>query len=399
MNHPARHLACAAAALALLLPSADLSAAEFRLGSQIAMSGALARVGMATNEGVNVAVEMFNRAHQGRHTASLITVDDESNPAKAVAAIEQMAPQVQAFSGGYGSNIIGPASETAERAGKVYMTSGGVASELVKRGLTNFFRINNGEGYSRALVGMLNDLDIRSVAILHSTKDATQEVAHQVEEGLVANGTKVSFHAFDPAISDFKPILHKVKVLDKPDAIVMVGYENDYVGILRAARVMQPGVKLIAGVWSLATGKMANDFPELMQNVVGTSTLPYPVAFTDPEAQEFAKVYRDLYKKSPDYLGVFGYVQTRLLLDAMLRAEEAGTLDQPGAVAAELRKPLNDTLIGPVRFDETGDNPEFTHRMGQHQGKQVVLVWPEKAATGPVKFPATPWTTPRVASE
>lgn len=392
MTVRSRSLACtAAAALALLLSAGPGAATDFAIGSQIAMSGALARVGMATNEGVTVAVEMFNRAHQGRHSVKLTSIDDESNPAKAVSAIERMAPDVQAFSGGYGSNIIGPASETAERAGKVYMTSGGVASELVKRGLTNFFRINNGEGYSRALVGLFGDLDIKSVAILHSTKDATQEVAHQVEDGLVGRGVKVSTHAFDPAISDFKPVLHKVKVLDEPDAIAMIGYENDYVGILRAARVMQPKVKLISGVWSLATGKMANDFPELMQNVVGTSTLPYPVAFTDPEAQEFAKVYKELHKKAPDYLGVFGYVQTKLLLDAMLRADEAGTLKQPGGIAAELRKSAAETLIGPVRFDEHGDNPEFTHRMGQHQGKQVVLVWPEKAATGPVKFPATPW--------
>ena len=36
-------------------------------------------------------------------------------------------------------------------------------------------------------------------------------------------------------VSDFKPVVNKVRLRDKSDVILMVGYENDYVGILRAA--------------------------------------------------------------------------------------------------------------------------------------------------------------------
>ena len=43
--------------------------------------------------------------------------------------------------------------------------------------------------------------------------------------------------------------------------IAMIGYENDYVGILRAAKVLKPDVKAMVGVWSLATSKMQDDFP------------------------------------------------------------------------------------------------------------------------------------------
>ncbi|MGC5371905.1 hypothetical protein, partial [Klebsiella pneumoniae] len=78
-------------------------------------------------------------------------------------------------------------------------------------------------------------------------------------------------HAFDPAISDFKPIVNKIKLQDKPEVIAMIGYENDYVGILRAARVLKPAVKAMVGVWSLATPKMAQDFPDLVPNVYGTA--------------------------------------------------------------------------------------------------------------------------------
>lgn len=383
-------LRASAIALALALGAIPAAAAEFKIGAEIPLTGNLARVGTAMNEGIQVAAEMFNKKN-GKHTVKIVTMDDESSPAKAVAAVEKLAADgVVAYSGGYGSNIIGPASEAAEKLGKVYVTSGGVATELTKRNLKTFFRINSSEGYARALMGMFNEVGVKSVSVIYSTKEATEEVAKMLQSGLAPKGVKVSMHAFDPATSDFKPIVHKIKLQDRPDAIAMIGYENDYVGILRAAKVLKPDIKTIAGVWSLATSKMAAEFPDLMENVSGTSTLSYPAEFTTPEAKEFAETYQKMFNKAPDYLGIFGYVQSKLLFEAVARAADAGTIDK-GGVAAEMRKTQADTVIGKVRFDESGDNPEFTHRMGQHQSGKVVLVWPSDAATGKVRYPAVPW--------
>lgn len=383
-------LCVSALALSLMLGLSPAGAAEFKIGAEIPLSGNLARVGTAMNEGIQVAAEMFNRKN-GKHTVKILTVDDESSPAKAVGAVEKLAADgVVAYTGGYGSNIIGPASEAAEKLGKVYITSGGVATELTKRNLKTFFRINSSEGYARALMGMFNEVGVKSVAVVYSTKEATEEVAKMLQTGLGPKGVKVTMHAFDPATNDFKPIIHKIKLQDRPEAIAMIGYENDYVGILRAAKVLKPEIKTIAGVWSLATSKMAAEFPDLMENVSGTSTLSFPAEFTTPEAKEFAETYQKMFNKAPDYLGIFGYVQSKLLFEAVARAADAGTVDK-GGIAAEMRKTQSDTVIGKVRFDEAGDNPEFTHRMGQHQAGKVVLVWPAEAATGKVKYPAVPW--------
>ena len=197
-------------------------------------------------------------------------------------------------------------------------------------------------------------------------------------------------HAFDPAISDFKPIINKIKLQDKPEVIAMIGYENDYVGILRAARVLKPAVKAMVGVWSLATPKMAADFPDLVPNVYGTALLPYPAQFTTADGKLFEETYRRLYNKDPDYLGQFGYVQSMLLFEAIARAADKGTLKK-GGVAEEMRKTDRETLIGRVQFGSNGDNLNFTHNMGQHQGNKVAIVWPKAAATGKMNYPAVPW--------
>ncbi|GAA0585057.1 ABC transporter substrate-binding protein [Caenispirillum bisanense] len=363
----------------------------FTLGAQVPLTGNLARVGTGMHEGITVAIDMANRELAGRHEFKLATIDDESNPAKAVAAVEKLASQgVVALTGGYGSNIIGPASEAAAKSNLVYITSGGVAPELTERGLDTFFRINNSDGYGKAMLGLLKEMGVAKVSIIYSNKEATDEMAHFVQKGLIDAGVEVATHEFDASTTDFKSIVNKVKLRDRSEAIAMIGYENDYVGILRAASVLKPEAKAVVGVWSLATSQMNQEFHDLMQNVYGTSLLPYPVSFSGDEAVAFSETYKTLHGKEPDYLGQFGYVQTRLLIDAVVAAAEKGETNGK-AVAQALRAIQADTLIGEVTFNEKGDNPNFAHRMGQHQGDRVEIVWPAEAATADKRFPAVPW--------
>ncbi|SOD99569.1 ABC transporter substrate-binding protein [Caenispirillum bisanense] len=366
-------------------------AETFTLGSQVPLTGNLARVGTGMHEGISVAIAMANKELGGKHEFKVSTIDDESNPAKAVAAVEKLASEgVVALTGGYGSNIIGPASEAAAKSDLVYITSGGVAPELTHRDLDTFFRINNSEGYGKAMLGLLKDMGVKKVSVIYSNKEATDAMAKYVEEGLKEAGVEVTTHEFDASTTDFKSIMNKVKLRDRSDAIAMIGYENDYVGILRAASVLKPEAKAIVGVWSLATSQMNTEFHDLVQNVYGTSLLPYPVKFSGDEAVEFSATYKEMFGKEPDYLGQFGYVQTRLLIDAVVAAADKGEVSGK-TVAQELRSLKADTLIGDVAFDENGDNPNFSHRMGQHQGDRVEIVWPEKAATAKMNFPAVPW--------
>ncbi|GJJ00102.1 amino acid-binding protein [Duganella rhizosphaerae] len=378
------------AALIAMALASGARAEEFTVGAELPLTGALARVGSGMQEGVLVAAEVFNKTN-GKHKIKIITIDDESAPAKAVAAVEKLASQgAVAITGGYGSNNISPASDAANKLGLVYMTSGGVDDSLVNSGRKNFFRINNTAGYEKAVLGLLADMGAKSVSIVFSTKEATSDLTASVQKALTAKGIKVTTHSFDPAITDFKPIINKIKLQDKSEAILMVGYENDYVGILRAARVLKPPVKAMIGVWSLATPKMAAEFPDLMPNVYGTALLPFPAVFDTADGKAFADAYKALYKKEPDYLGQFGYVQASLLFEAIARAADKGTVKK-GGVAEELRKTDRETLIGRVQFGANGDNPNFVHRMGQHQGKNIVIVWPKETATGKMVYPGLPW--------
>ncbi|NEX60776.1 ABC transporter substrate-binding protein [Noviherbaspirillum galbum] len=373
-----------------LLVSGAASADEFKVGAHMPLTGSIARSGNAFNEGILAAAEIFNK--NSKHKIKIVTVDDESAPAKAVAAVEKLGSEgVTAVIGGYGSNIIGPASDAANRLNLTYITAGGVSEELTKRGYKTFFRINNTRGYELAVQQLLQEMKAQSVSMVFSTKEATSDLAKALEKSLGSKGMKVHMHPFDPAITDFKPIINKIKLQDKPDVLFMSGYENDYVGIIRAAKVLKPEIKSIVGVWSLATSKMQSDFPDLMQNVIGTALLPFPVEYKSPEGKTFSDTYRKMYNKDVDYLAQFGYVKATLLFEAIGRAADNGSLKKPGGLSEELRKTNRDTLIGKVTFDANGDNPNFRHRMGQHQGGKIAIVSPAYESTAPLKYPALPW--------
>ncbi len=384
-----RAAAAASIAIATML-GAGARADEILVGAHMPLTGSLARSGQAFDEGMRVAIQMFN-ARSEKHKIRLQVIDDESTPAKAVSAVEKLVSDgAVAVIGGYGSNIIGPASDASNRLNTTYITAGAVSDELTARGLKTFFRINNNAGYQRGIGTLLETLKPTSVSILASTKEAPALLAKGLQKDFTAKGVKVTVHEFDPAITDFKPIINKVKLQDRSDILMMSAYENDYVGIIRAAKVLKPPVKLVVGAWSLATPKMYAEFPDLMNNVVGTSFLPFPVEMKDEEGKRFAEVYKKTYNKEIEYLSTLSFVETTILAEAIARAADAGTL-KSGGLPDAMRKTDRETLLGPVQFDATGDNPRFSVAMGQHRAGKVVLVSPAAAATGEIVFPGLPW--------
>src|SRR6478609_4694432 len=156
------------AALVATALATQVRAEEIKVGAELPLTGSLARVGAGMQEGIMVAAEVFNKTN-GKHTIKIVTIDDESAPAKAIAAVEKLASDgVVAITGGYGSNNISPASDAANKLGLVYITSGGVDDALVAAGRKTFFRINNSAGYEKAMVGMLGDVNAKSVSIVYS---------------------------------------------------------------------------------------------------------------------------------------------------------------------------------------------------------------------------------------
>lgn len=383
-------LAAALAAAKVSFPAVPAFAAPaIRLGAHAPQTGSLARHGTEQMKGIRLGAEMFEKRHKVK--VALYAYDDESDPQKAVAAVEKLAgvEKVNAIVGGYGSNLVGPASEAAERYDTPYLTTGAVDTKLSARKFRNFFRLNDMLGYAAAQSGTIRDLfKAKSVGILYNSVSSTTEIAETVKGQLTRAGIAVPvFERFEKGTTNYKPLLLKVRDAGC-DVLLVEGYFPDYVGTIKDARILNLPVKAYMGVWGVGTPEFVRELGAMSEHVYGTSiweTGTAPAAARAEEA-EFTAAFRAKYGEEPSYIAMLGYLSARYMLEAV--AKGGGP---PEATRAALRAQDVVGPLGRVAFDGKGDPKYFTAVLFQTRNGTQVVVYPPDRAAGTIRYPAVPW--------
>ena len=370
------------------------AAPVIKLGAHAPQTGSLAKHGIEQIKGIRVGAEEFEKKHKIK--IDLRVYDDESDPQKAVAAVEKLAgvDKVNAIVGGYGSNLVGPASEAAERYDTPYMTTGAVDTKLSAKKFKNFFRLNYMPGYAAAQSGAIKELmGAKTVGILYNSLSATTEIAEVVKEQLVKAGVKVPvFEKFEKGTTNYKPILLKVKD-GGCDVLLVEGYFPDYVGTIKDAKILDLPVKAYVGAWGIGTPEFVREMGAMSECIYGTSIWEMGTAPKQAKAEEaeFVTVYKAKYKEEPSYIAMLGYLSAKYMLDAIVQ----GGGKSENYTSQKTRNALRamDTLgpIGRVAFDEKGDPKYFTAVLFQTQKGEQVVVFPKDRAMGKIRYPAVPW--------
>ncbi len=381
--------AAAVAAAALGSGPAHAANAPIWLGAHAPLTGSLARHGNEQMKGIRLGAEMFGKRHGVKVAVS--AYDDESDPQKAVAAVEKLAgvEKVSAIVGGYGSNLVGPASEAAERYDTPYLTTGAVDTKLSARGFRNFFRLNDMPGYAAAQSGAIRDLfRAGRVGILYNSVSSTAEIAGTVKGQLERAGIAVPvFERFEKGTTNYKPLLLKVKDA-RCDVLLVEGYFPDYVGTIKDARILNLPVKAYVGVWGIGTPDFVREMGPMSEHIYGTSiweTGTAPAAARAEEA-EFVAAYKARFREEPSYIAMLGYLSAQYMLEAVRRGGRA-----PAGTRAALRSLDVVGPLGRVAFDAKGDPKHFTAVLFQTRNGTQVVVYPPDRASGAIRYPAVPW--------
>ncbi|HZW36737.1 MAG: ABC transporter substrate-binding protein [Deltaproteobacteria bacterium] len=383
-----------AAVLAGLLCGGASAAPAIRLGVHEPQTGSLAKSGAEKIKGIRLAAEEFEKKNKVK--VDLLVYDDESSPPKAVAAVEKLAgvEKVHAIVGGFGSNLVGPASEAAERYDIPYMTTGAVDTKLSAKKFKNFFRLNYMPGYAEAQSGTIRDLfKAKKVGILYNSLSATTEIAEVVKAQLEKAGIAVPvFEKFEKGTTNYKPILLKVK--DAGCEVLLVqGYFPDYVGTLKDAKILNLPVKAYVGSWGIGTPEFKRELGPLSEYVYGAGNWEIGTSPTSARAEEagIVSAYRAKYKEDPSSLAMLAYLSTEYLLEAIVRGGGKSGSYSPEKTRAALRALDVVGPVGRVAFDEKGDPKYFTSVLFQLQKGNQVVVYPRERATGNAVYPAVPW--------
>ncbi|MFH0787074.1 MAG: ABC transporter substrate-binding protein [Pseudomonadota bacterium] len=370
------------------------AAPTIKLGAHAPQSGSLAKHGLEQIKGIRLAAEEFDK--KAKIKVDLIVYDDESNPQKAVSAVEKLAgvDKVHAIVGGYGSNLVGPASEASERYDTPYLTTGAVDTKLSAKKFKNFFRLNNMPGYASAQSGAIKTLfAAKKVGIVYNSLSATTEIAGTVKDQLIKAGVEVPvFEKFEKGTTNYKPILLKVKDAGC-DVLLVEGYFPDYLGTIKDSKILNLPVKAYVGAWGIGTPEFVRELGPMSEYIYGTSIWEMGTAPKEAKKEEAEMVaaYKTRFKEEPSYIAMLGYLSAKYMLESIAQGGGKTGMYSPEKTRNILRALDTVGPLGRVAFDEKGDPRYFTAVLFQTQKGEQVVVYPKDRAKGTVQYPGVPW--------
>jgi branched-chain amino acid transport system substrate-binding protein len=365
-----------------------------KLGAQAPQTGALAKHGNEQVKGIRLAVDDFQKKYNV--PVELKVYDDESDPQKAVSAVEKLAgvDKVNGIVGGYGSHLVGPASEAAERYNTPYFITGAVDTKLSAKRYKNFFRLNYMPGYAQAQSGAIKDvLAAKKVGILYNSLSATAEIAEELRSQLTSSGITVPvFEKFEKGTTNFKPILLKLK--DTGCEVLLVeGYFPDYVGTIKDSKILNLPIKAYMGAWGIGTPEFVRELGPMSEYIYGTSVWEIGTAPKESKELETTMVagYKAKFNEEPSYIAMLGYLSALYMLEAINKGGGESGAFNPEKTRESLRSLDTMSPLGRVAFDDKGDPKYFVATLFQTQKGNQVVVYPKDRATGTVVYPAVPW--------
>lgn len=306
-----------------------------RVGVFLDMTGQTSSFGIATNNGIEMAVTEINALGgiNGRKL-EIFLEDDAGRPEKAKSAVEKLISEykVHAIIGEVASTNSLAAAPVAQEARIPMITPSSTNPKVTEVG-NYIFRacfVDPLQGEAMAKFAF-NELKLKRIAIL---SDATSDYSR----GLRNNFTKTFSKFGGKIIADeeyvyndttFKPQLKKIRKL-KPDAVYLPGYYGEVGIIAREARKLKMNMPLLGGDgW---------DSPELWKlggNALNNSYITNHFAADNSavKVQNFIKNYKAKFNIEADTLAALGYDSVYLLADSIRRAKTTDSKKLRDAIA------------------------------------------------------------------
>ena len=369
------------------------------IGEINSLTGVNSAQGLPVHAGIQYAVDEVNQQGgiAGRQV-KLVTRDDESKPERASAAAEELTTREGAVAlvGGYVDTLVGPVSEVAETNQTPYLAAASLDKRLVQRGYKFFFRLANLEGFAQAAAGAVTDaFGADNVAILHSVTPGATQTSERLQELLEAKGVKVSvMEKFTPGLSDFTPLLTKVRDADA-QVLISLGFTGDNVLMIRQLKeqniniggfIAMFGASLRAPVFKL--GEAAN---YTSSTAIWNPALGLVTPGSEEISQKFAQGFKEATGEEAGGLTQHGYSAGLALLTAIQNVADAGQPITSQNIRDALASLDIPTPLERVQFDSDGESMHYKIAVVQIQNDGSAVIWPAEQATGEAVFPMPAW--------
>lgn len=374
-----------------------VSVESIKIGSVHPLTGGLAADGLQMDAGAVLAADDINAAGgiqclDGAQI-EILSADSTGTPEVGQSEAERLIQEgAIALVGPYQSAVASNMATVAERNGVPFVIDVAVADEILDQGYQNTFRIQpnasamgaqgalflkeltDAEGIEVSKISMLHEQSAFGTSVYEAFDAAASEYGWTVEP-------VISYDAF--GVTDLTTEMTEVKAA-APDVIVVTGYYGDGVLATEAISAVDPGAKLIYGI---AQG--AFDNPSYPADVAGAGegyfNVNYHLDVTNPTTQDIAARFEESYGEEMKTSATHSYEAVRVIANAL----EQSCSDDPIALRDAIAETNLDSLlatVGPIQFDETGENVNGTPIVMQVQDDAIVQVYPENVAENAPRF-------------
>jgi branched-chain amino acid transport system substrate-binding protein len=360
-NARIRYVLVALAALALVLPwSAEIPAQSkgtIKIATQSPLSGGQAALGEGIKLGTQLAIDKLKGPLEKMgFKVELVPFDDQAKPDVGVANAANIIADkdILLVVGHLNSGVAIPSSEKYKESQLAMISPANTNPTVTDRNYLNVSRVC-GRDDVQGVVGadFAKSKAYKSAYVIHDKTTYGQGVAEFFKASAEKSGIKVLGFEGTEEKSNFDPILTPIKA-KAPDLIYFGGIYDQAAPFFKQAR--EKGIK---AAFMGPDGMDSSDLTKIAGTAVKGmfyTSVAGPVSVY-PAAKDFAKEYKDKFKKDPEPFAAQAYDAAAIGMKAIEAAAKTagGKVPSREQVSVAVRKSKHTGLTGSVEFDDKGD--------------------------------------------
>jgi branched-chain amino acid transport system substrate-binding protein len=374
------------------------------IGEALAATGADAKEGALTKQGVDIWLDWINNKQGGitvagvKHKVQVIYRDDGSKPDQSAALDQQLITQdkAQFLLGPYGTSATNTAAVVAEK-NQIPMVEGeGASLTIFNKGYKYVFgTITPATEYLKTVTDLAATLNPKptKIALLAADDAFSLDVAKAVEQYAPTKGFQIVFNQKYPNQStNLSGLVSQAKATN-PDILMNSGHLQEAIAIAKAAKQLSLDAKLFAYTVGPSTpdfvSSLGNDSNYVVSPSQWTPQVKYKPQFFYTNA-EYVAQYKKQFNttEEPDY-HVAGGTSAPLALQKAI--ENANSLDTEKVHVALTKLDIT-VFFGQITFNDKGYNEKKPMVVEQIQSGKHVTVFPTDIANAKPQYPAPPWS-------
>lgn len=390
----------APAATAASAPTAAATeAAPIKIGISLSLSGDFSADGQGFKQGYQLWADTINKngGLLGR-PVQLDIVSDASSPDQVQTNYQKLitVDKVDLVFGPYSSLLTKPASVVADRYGYAMVEGAGGAPSVFNRGLKNVFDVSvpilhNLDSFGQFLLDLPADQRPTSIAYASEDDPFTQPQVDRLKDTMEKAGIKTAYYQIYPAeTTDYNPIADKI-IASKADVVVAGVFLPDLAAFMQRFRQQHYNPKAMIATTGPDLGQ---DFLKAVGGAGNAEGIMigngWFASLNNPSNAQMVKDYIAQYGGTPDQINgdvAEGYAVGQVVQQAV---EKTQSLDNAKLIAELHSGDTFDSVQGPVKFDDVGENVAIQAYLIQWQNGNFVPVYPSVTGGQP-EYPKPNW--------